>query len=263
MLFAKRMPKTRPKSGKAQPPSRSRTESTIYAVGDIHGRLDLFEQLIDLIRKDAQSLGLETRPILIILGDLVDRGPESAACIDRATALQSEDWCDVHFIMGNHEEAILLFLKDHEVGPNWAQYGGGATLLSYGVNAAEVGAARGWIGVQEAFARQLPSKHKDFIQNMKLWIELDDYLFVHAGVRPGLPIERQSQTDLLWIRQDFLAAEIPYEGKVVVHGHTPTREAQLKRWRIGVDTGAYASGVLTAVRLKGYERTLIQTLRPE
>ena len=254
MLIGRRAPSP------ARPPQapRPRTDSIIYAIGDVHGRLDLFELLLARIRRDAEKAAGGERPTVVLLGDLIDRGPESAGCIERAIALEGEGWCDVHALKGNHEEAILLFVEDHEVGPNWVQHGGDATLQSYGVNIAQAGVGKGWAGVREAFLPVFPSRHLEFIQKMKLWLEVDDYLFVHAGVRPGLPIERQAEADLLWIRQDFLSVDTPYPGRVVVHGHTPTREAHMRRWRIGVDTGAYASGILTAVRLKGYERALIQ-----
>ncbi len=239
---------------------RSRLHGVVYAVGDIHGRLDCFQALLELIRKDIGTLDLEGRkPTIIILGDLIDRGPESAGCIERAMRLTEEDWCEVELVKGNHEQALLQFLEDPAVGPNWVQYGGDATLLSYGVDVAQADPSRGWVSVQDAFAKALPDSHRAFLAAMKLWVERDDYLFVHAGVRPGLPLERQTEADLLWIRHEFLRAERPHPNRVVVHGHTPRREPDLHRWRIGVDTGAYASGVLTAIRLKGAERMVIQT----
>lgn len=248
----------------AQRPSaqlRSHVEETVYAIGDVHGRLDLFERLLDDIRKDAAKLEHHGgRPILVLLGDLIDRGPQSAACLERAMALATESWCVVESLKGNHEEAFELFLQDDGVGPNWMQHGGGATLASYGVDIQKAAGGKGWAGLQLAFQNAVPDSHRDYVRSLKLWVEFGDYLFVHAGVRPGAPIEAQNATDLLWIRQEFLAAETPYPGKVVVHGHTPVRVPDMKRWRIGVDTGAYASGVLTAVRLRGYERTLLQAL---
>lgn len=239
--------------------TRSEVQGTVYAIGDVHGRLDLFERLLDTIRQDAAQIDhRDGRPCVILLGDLIDRGPQSAGCMDRAMALSEEPWCDVESLKGNHEEAFELFLDDPDVGPNWMQHGGGATLSSYGVDMVRDGGGHGWQGIQAAFVKRVPQSHRDYIKSMKLWVERGDYLFVHAGVRPGVPIERQSPTDLLWIRQEFLAAEVPYPGKVVVHGHTPMRQPDLRRWRIGIDTGAYASGILSAIRLRGFERTLIQ-----
>jgi serine/threonine protein phosphatase 1 len=239
--------------------ARSRISGTVYAVGDVHGRLDCFETLIGLIREDAASLEHpEGKPSIILLGDLIDRGPQSAGCIERSIQLTQEDWCEVEALKGNHEQALLQFLDDPGVGPNWVMHGGATTLLSYGVDVARADPSKGWVSVQKAFAEALPASHLAFCESMKLWVERDDYLFVHAGVRPGRPLAMQSEADLLWIRGEFLRSERPHPDKVVVHGHTPTREPDLKRWRIGLDTGAYASGVLTAIRLRGPERSLIQ-----
>ena len=247
-----------PAHQRAAPPARSQVEETIYAIGDVHGRLDLFERLIDLIRLDAVKLEHSGgRPILVLLGDLIDRGPQSAGCRERAMALAEEGWCTVESLKGNHEEAFELFLEDDTVGPNWMQHGGGATLTSYGVDINKEAGGKGWPGLQAAFQRVVPETHRAYVQSMKLWVGFGDYLFVHAGVRPGKPMEEQTQADLLWIRQEFLASETPYPGKVVVHGHTPMRIPDMKRWRIGIDTGAYASGMLTAVKLRGFERVLI------
>ena len=215
--------------------------------------------MIGLIHADATAAGLDHKPTVVVLGDLIDRGPESAACVERAITLSREDWCDVELLKGNHEQALLQFLEDPSVGPAWVQYGGADTLLSYGVDVKKIDPARGWAAVQKAFAVALPAAHLEAIREMKLWCERDDYLFVHAGVRPGLPIGQQTETDLLWIRQEFIRCDCPYPGKVVVHGHTPTRDADLRRWRIGIDTGAYASGVLSAIRLRGVERMVLQT----
>jgi len=238
---------------------RSRIRGVVYAIGDLHGRLDLYEDLIGLIRQDAAKLDhQEFKPTIVLLGDLIDRGPSSAGCIERSIRLAEEGWCDVESLKGNHEQALLQFLDDPAVGPSWVQHGGAATLMSYGVDVAQADPSKGWASVQAAFSKALPQAHRDYVEGLKLWWERDDYLFVHAGVRPGLPLERQTEADLLWIRHEFLRHERPHPRKVVVHGHTPKREPDLHRWRIGVDTGAYASGVLTAIRLRGAERMVIQ-----
>jgi serine/threonine protein phosphatase 1 len=228
-----------------------------YAIGDVHGRLDLFERLINIIRCDADTFA-EERPTIILLGDLIDRGPDSAGCIERALQLEADGWCDLRALKGNHEEAFLLFLDDPDVGQQWFQHGGVSTLQSYGVGLASAGLAGGCAGVRDALAAALPPSHLAFLRRLVLYHEQDGYVFVHAGVRPGRSLEQQSEADLLWIREAFLAAETPLQGKIVVHGHTPTPGPVLKKGRIGVDTGAYASGVLTAVRLRGFERTILQ-----
>lgn len=238
---------------------RPEISGLVYAIGDVHGRKDLFDALLQIIQHDAQAIGAEGgRPTLVLLGDLVDRGPESAACVERAIALQSEGWCEVVALKGNHEEALLLFLNDTDIGPQWMQHGGGPTLQSYGLNLASSGLATGWPGIQTAFRAALPAQHHAFLNAMRLSYVQGDYVFVHAGVRPGVRLEDQSEEDLLWIREAFLNVSEPYPGKVVVHGHTPTAAPELKRSRIGIDTGAYASGILTAVRLRGFERTILQ-----
>jgi serine/threonine protein phosphatase 1 len=230
----------------------------VYAIGDLHGRLDLFAALIETIRRDAEAQSPYERPVVVLLGDLIDRGPDSAGCIERAIQLRDEGWCDLQALKGNHEEALMLFLGDPEIGRQWFQHGGGATLQSYGVDLTSTGLARGWTGVQASLLDILPASHRDFLSTLKLHYQQGDYVFVHAGVRPGRALEQQSEADLLWIREAFLDVEVALPSKVVVHGHTPTPGPELKRGRINVDTGAYASGVLTAVRLRGFERTILQ-----
>jgi serine/threonine protein phosphatase 1 len=248
-------PGSNPNAAQARP----RVGGLVYAVGDLHGRLDCFEAMIALIRADVATLALgEEKPTIVLLGDLIDRGPASAGCVERAIGLAREGWCDVEMLKGNHEQALLQFLDDPGVGPAWIQYGGADTLRSYGVDVNRVDPSKGWAGVQAAFAEALPPAHRQCMEDMKLWLRRGDYLFVHAGVRPGVGIEQQTEADLLWIRQEFSRVECPYPGKVVVHGHTPHREPELHRWRIGLDTGAYQTGVLTAIRLRGSERVLIQ-----
>ena len=234
---------------------RPHVSGVVYAIGDLHGRLDLFEKLIDLVREDAAGLAAEEQPVIVLLGDYIDRGPESAGCIERSVRLCAETWCSVKALKGNHEEALLLFLKDVDVGRNWIQHGGAATLQSYGV---DLTSQPDWSTAQAAFARAFPPEHLRFMLALQPYYQQGDYVFVHAGVRPGRALEQQSEADLLWIREAFLNVETPLEGKVVVHGHTPTPGPELKRGRINVDTGAYASGVLTAVRLRGFERTILQ-----
>lgn len=232
--------------------------AVVYAIGDLHGRLDLFAALIETIRRDVESQSLSERPTVVLLGDLIDRGPDSAGCIERAIRLRDEDWCDLQALKGNHEEALMLFLDDPEIGRQWFQHGGGATLQSYGVDLTSTGLAGGWAGVQASLLDVLPASHREFLSSLRLHYQKGDYVFVHAGVRPGRALEQQSEADLLWIREAFLNVEMALPGKVVVHGHTPAPGPELKRGRINVDTGAYASGVLTAVRLRGFERTILQ-----
>lgn len=227
-----------------------------YAVGDIHGRLDLLENMIRRIRADKPTY--DERPRIVLLGDYVDRGPQSREVLTRIVRLTREAWCDVEVLLGNHEESMLKFLGDASSGPSWVQYGGGATLASYSVAVPDSRAdMEQWERVRLDFAAALPDNHLVLLREMKYVLQADDYIFVHAGVRPDRPLAEQGPDTFLWVRGAFLASEKACE-YVVVHGHTPEDEPTDKRWRIGIDTGAYATGVLTAIRLKGEARDLIQ-----
>jgi serine/threonine protein phosphatase 1 len=239
-------------------PPRPYLEGVVYAIGDLHGRLDLFERLLAMIQADAAALPGE-KPTIVLLGDLIDRGPSSAGCVDRAIALASESWCSLELLLGNHEQAMLGFLDDPSAGERWLRHGGDATILSYGVDPRQASRA-GWPGLRDALAKAMPDAHREFMATAKLWLNRGDYVFVHAGLRPGVPLIEQDPRDLLWIRQEFLDAEsAPCPGKVVVHGHTPMPQPRVTPWMIGIDTGAYASGILTAVRIRGFERIIMQT----
>lgn len=230
----------------------------VYAVGDVHGRLDVLEQLIQIIVGDVRSLEPRRQPMLVFLGDYVDRGPESAGVVDRLLRLKSKPAFEVRTLKGNHEEALLQFLGDPNFGQTWAEHGGLATISSYGVQP-PLGRLDPelWARARDAFDEALPAKHRAFYESLELTVEVGDYLFVHAGVRPGVAIADQAERDLLWIRSEFLQAPGPF-GKVVVHGHTPMEEPQILPHRMGIDTGAYATGVLTAVRLQGEDQRLMQ-----
>ncbi|WP_168076875.1 metallophosphoesterase family protein [Caulobacter sp. SSI4214] len=247
---------------KQQPRRAPSTEGhVLYAVGDVHGRLDLLDGLIARMTEDYQALGRSEPPVLIMLGDYIDRGAQSAQVIDRLIALQGqarEGRFILRALMGNHEETLLHFLDDPQAGPSWVEYGGGQTLDSYGVRP-PVGRAEpeAWEQTRQAFRAVFPPEHEAFLRHLELVVSYGDYVFVHAGVRPGLPLERQTAADLLWIRNDFL--DHPHGLKAtVVHGHTPVEDVYVGRQRINVDTGAYATGVLTAVRLDGGEPSIIQ-----
>ncbi len=219
----------------------------VWAIGDVHGRDDLLGPLLEHILDDFRSSACEA-PVLIGLGDYVDRGPNSRAVIDRLLEVQMSG-VDCIFLMGNHEEALLTFLSEPQMGPSWAQFGGRETLWSYGVSPPTSAAdAEAWRMTASAFADALPAGHLAFLQALALSQEIGDYIFVHAGVRPGLPMESQSRQDLLWIRHAFLDHRGPFP-KVVVHGHTPMERVVVTPYRIGVDTGAYATSRLSAVRL--------------
>jgi serine/threonine protein phosphatase 1 len=244
------------KSANSAPPSTG--GRLVYAIGDVHGRLDVLEPLLRDIAADVLATRPAERPLLVFLGDYVDRGPESCQVVDRVLGLIADGAFETVALKGNHEEALLQFLDDPAFAATWMEHGGGATLVSYGVQPAATRTdVEAWSKVRDAFDEALPARHRDFYQGLELIRIVGDYAFVHAGVRPGVAIEHQTERDLLWIRWEFLNDRGPF-GKVIVHGHTPTEEPQVLPHRLGVDTGAYATGVLTAVRLYGEEQRLIQ-----
>ena len=246
-----------PKFRKAAAPSVG--DRLVYAVGDVHGRMDLLDSLIRQIAADALRIAPTKRPMLVFVGDYVDRGLESQGVNDRILALREEAGFEVRTLKGNHEEAMMNFLGDAAAGPEWCEYGGGQTLASYGVSQPKLrGDAAEWERTREEFGQLIPPSHLAFLAGLELILTVGDYAFVHAGLRPGLSIEDQDPHDLIWIRDVFLNERRPFE-KVVVHGHTPEEEPFVGACRIGIDTGAYATGVLTAVRLAGEERTILQS----
>jgi len=253
---------SRKKSG-VSPAPRVPAGERVYAIGDVHGRLDLLKRLLGRIREDAAQ-AKSLRKSLVYLGDYVDRGPESKGVID---LLLSRPMKDAGFeeipLMGNHEDILLQFLADVRVGPHWFAYGGMATLESYGVRPPRLMAAEeDLVRAQRELAAKIPLAHLEFLRRMKLKHEEGDYLFVHAGLRPGVALDQQIGQDLMWIRDEFLQSNADF-GKLVVHGHTIAEEPQVKANRIGIDTGAYATGVLTALVLEGNERRFLQTAARE
>ena len=230
----------------------------VYAIGDVHGRLDLLDVLLKKIAQDSAATGAEEKPVVVFLGDYVDRGPGSRGVIECVMGLKTLPGIELRALKGNHEQAMLAFLDDPEYGPAWLQNGGAATLASYGVAAPQTRIQTdGWEQAREKFAEALPADHLQFLRDLELYVEYGDYVFVHAGLRPGVPIARQTEQDMLWIRYEFIQERRPFE-KVVVHGHTPEPEPFFGPIRLGLDTGAYATGVLTAARLYGAQQSMIQ-----
>jgi serine/threonine protein phosphatase 1 len=214
-------------------------------VGDIHGRADLLSELFMRIDDD-----LKARPTIdsvqVFLGDYIDRGPNSRQVIDLLIARRRRN---VLFLKGNHEDCALQFLSDPTVLPAWQSIGGVHTLLSYGVMPARRDDPESQHKVSTALREAMPDSHRRFIGGLVLSFTCGDFFFVHAGVRPGIPLRRQSKRDLLWIRDDFLLHEGDF-GMVVVHGHTPIHKPEIRSNRINIDTGAYATGQLTCLVLE-------------
>ncbi|PCJ70548.1 MAG: metallophosphoesterase [Rhodobiaceae bacterium] len=229
----------------------------LYAVGDIHGRDDLLEQLLTKIEKDAASKTAATN-VIVFLGDYVDRGLQSREVLNRLIAGPPTGF-EAVYLKGNHEEALLQFLVDAQFAKTWKYYGGLETLHSY--NVTELTLSDDPVAFERArdkFETVLPSDHRAFLEKLSISTTFGDYFFAHAGVRPGIGLGRQSEHDLMWIRDDFLSSRANF-GKIVVHGHTPREAVEFRPNRIGIDTGAYMTNVLTALVLEGSERVLLQT----
>jgi serine/threonine protein phosphatase 1 len=228
----------------------------IYSVGDIHGRLDLLEDLLARIEEDDRARGRAASEI-IFLGDLVDRGPDSRGVVEHLMAVGAGPR-PVRFLMGNHEQVFLRALEgDLKALRFLIRIGGRETLLSYGITEEEYGDLA-YEDLALAARERVPQAHVRFLAGFEKWIEVGDYLFVHAGVRPGIALEEQSASDLCWIRDDFLNHRDSF-GPMVVHGHSITQGVDVRANRIGIDTGAFASGRLTAIGLEGQERWFLST----
>jgi serine/threonine protein phosphatase 1 len=226
----------------------------IYAIGDVHGRLDLLTELEHQISRDLATAPADV--LTIFLGDYVDRGKDSAGVLERLSAVE---FCTpICALRGNHEEVFLQFLSDASVLDSWRKFGGLETLHSYGVNVTDAMRGAGFDRAQAALLEALPPHHQQFLEKTRLSFTLGDYFFCHAGAKPGIGLELQTAKDLLWIREEFLRFEGAF-GKIIVHGHSPTADPEVKTNRINVDTGAYASSVLTALVLEGETRRFLST----
>ena len=246
--------------GKKEIPRPAAPEGQVlYAIGDVHGRADLLVILLEAILEEARAHG---RPTTIIgLGDYVDRGPGSREVLELLVGLSHAQGPELRLLRGNHEETLLRFLEDAGKGAAWCDYGGRETLRSYGIEPPEkADDAAGWEAARVRFAEAIPTSHLDLLKSMGLTYEAGDYFFCHAGARPGVPLSEQTEADLLWIRGSFLEDKKRFD-KVIVHGHSVGEEVQADHRRIGVDTGAYATGALTAVKLEGQGQFLLQTIR--
>lgn len=226
----------------------------VYAIGDIHGRLDLFTNLAAEIERDDKRRGPADTTV-VFLGDIVDRGPSSARVLASARAWSRAR--KVRFIAGNHEEMFLLSFQRAEALRNFLKFGGRETILSYGVSPAELETSS-LEEIQKKMNEVVPREDRLFMKNFEKFVSIGDYLFVHAGIRPEEPLDKQTGQDCRWIREPFLSYDGSL-GQIVVHGHTVNDEVVVRDNRIGIDTGAFMSGKLTALCLEGTERWLIQT----
>ncbi len=228
----------------------------LYAIGDIHGRRDLLDALLKQIDADDRSR-TPAKTTLVILGDLMDRGADSRGVIELLMQLQAAS-DRIVFLAGNHEELMIRTWEgERQIAATFNRAGGKETLMSYGVSAETYD---GWdLGeMTEQLGRLVPADHISFLKGFRDWYKAGDYLFVHAGIRPGIDIEDQTSEDLRWIRGGFLDSNEDF-GVMVIHGHTITKSVDERANRIGIDTGAYGSGVLTAIGLEGTERWFLST----
>lgn len=227
----------------------------IYAVGDIHGRRDCLDVLIDRIDADDRARDGATTTLLF-LGDLTDRGPDSRGVVDRVMEIAAGRRCVL--LTGNHEEILVgTWDGDRSMAGLFNRVGGRETLLSYGATEAEYDACD-LAGLAALTARVVPAEHIAFLRGFVDSHAAGDYLFVHAGIRPGVPLDAQTSGDMRWIRREFLDDRRDH-GPMIVHGHSITEAVDARANRIGIDTGAYASGRLTAIGIEGGERWFLQS----
>jgi serine/threonine protein phosphatase 1 len=216
----------------------------IYAIGDVHGCNTILQHLLVLIDEHLARFPAR-RPVLVFLGDYVDRGSGSRQAIDQLISLQERQ--EAIFLKGNHESYLLAFLKQPAILSKWIQFGGLDTLRSYGLSPGNHFDPKEQEYLAAALRLELDKTgHLQFLDQLQTSFVYGDFFFVHAGVRPGIPLEQQSEEDLLWIREDFLLYGGDF-GKIVVHGHTPVPEPEVCANRINIDTGAYATGRMTCL----------------
>jgi serine/threonine protein phosphatase 1 len=227
----------------------------IYAVGDIHGRIDLLNELLARIDADI-ALRPTERPLYVFLGDYIDRGSSSRETIDRL--IEHGATSESVFLKGNHELIAIKCLSDRDLLGQWLRLGGMETLISYGISAEFFGSGRQTAELQAAFHNALPQAHFGFFRDLQCSFAGGDFFFAHAGVRPNVELSRQKESDLLWIRDEFLSSNRDF-GKIIVHGHTPTLEVEVRPNRINIDTGAYATGRLTCLVIEGGSLSVIDT----
>lgn len=235
-------------------PARVPDGMRVYAVGDIHGRHDLLLALLKAIEADAAPSGMDRR--IVFLGDYIDRGEGSAAVVERlASGAAVGSWT---CLMGNHEAMLLATLAGELDWGVWLANGGAETLFSYGVSARDFVGPEKVEALRAAALAAIPPTHLTFLRGLPSHLEIGDYFFCHAGIRPGVPLDRQSLDDLIWIRDEFTLSSLDH-GKRIVHGHTPAMQVEVLPNRVNVDTGAYLTNCLSCVVLEGEEVRVVHT----
>ena len=226
-----------------------------YVIGDIHGRSDLLDRMVDLISRDIETYSVGDC-LTVTIGDYIDRGPDSRGVLDRL----ARNPFPTRFVAlkGNHEALFEMFLSDPSVAEQWRRLGGLETLHSYRIPVTELMVGKNYEQASKTLGKVVPEEHLKFLASLKTSMTVGRYFLCHAGVRPGIPLERQSDEDLLWIRDEFLNSKVDF-GKIIVHGHTPTERAEVLPNRINIDTGAFATGRLTCVVLENAEPRFLST----
>jgi serine/threonine protein phosphatase 1 len=232
----------------------------VFAIGDVHGRVDLLERATAAIEAQAAEAAGANRTILIFLGDYIDRGPSSREVIEHLMALKARAPFELTFLRGNHEQILIDLIGGGEDSARWLDHGGRETLMSYGARLP----ARGVTSVKSLreIARDcVPAEHLEFLTSTEFFRKVGDYIFVHGGLRPDRLVEEQSDADMLWYR--MLTDERPLWRETVVHGHQPNPRPIEGRHHIGIDTGAWETGALTVLRVEAEERAFMKaTVEP-
>jgi serine/threonine protein phosphatase 1 len=237
-------------------PARIPDGLRIYCVGDVHGQLELLDRVANWVNDDLARSPMPA--VTVFLGDYIDRGPNSFGVVDRLS--KGEFPTQIRALRGNHEEMILTFLQNDKSLDAWRRYGALETLHSYGVPVIHVMRGKGFDVAQATLREKMPAHHLEFYQKTEFCAVAGDYYFCHAGIKPGVSLDEQNPTDLMWIREEFIKAPGPFE-KRIVHGHTPVGKPVVMPDRINIDTGAYANGTLTCLALEGDTTRLFTTSR--
>ncbi len=231
----------------------------VYAIGDVHGRLDLLLELRERIKEDLAEHPVD-HAIEVYLGDYIDRGPASREVLEHF--ITSRPVCNERICLkGNHEQTLLDFLDDPDCLKHWARYGGMSTMRAYGISEGNPMTSAACQGIHRQFTAAFPRAHRTFCENLPTSASFGDYFFAHAGVRPGIPLDAQDDHDLMWIRREFLTSK-KFHGKLIVHGHTPAKQPEVRTNRINIDTRAYDTGILTCLVLEDEAQGLIATGPP-
>ena len=233
----------------------------IYAIGDVHGHIALLDTLFTSIEKDLKEHPIDNHKI-IFLGDYIDRGPDSSGCVEFLIQLMATNK-NVICLKGNHEDKLENFLEDPiKFADSFFTYGGTDCAISYGVDMSTGyrGNDEEALEIAKDLGERMPGNHKAFYADLQTTVTIGDYMFTHAGVRPGIALDQQSTHDLIWIRAEFISNSELYE-KVIIHGHTPTFPMEVLQNRINVDTWAYDTGVLSCIVLEGTDYRVIDTGR--